>query len=201
MSVRHDRCGEPWQVTPDQDRMVPVNSLRKAVSAALVAMTLTLQPVSSMAGDDQSRRARHEDRRDYDRYDARDHDRYDNRYDDRYDSRDDNRRYRADWRYYDERRFEPGQSRYDAARYYVRNDRRYGAQRLYRNDRIYRGYDDRYYCRRDDGTTGLIVGGIAGGVLGQIIAPGGYKTLGAIIGAGTGALIGRQVDRGDVVCR
>ena len=42
---------------------------------------------------------------------------------------------------------------------------------------------------------------MGGGVLGQLIAPGGYKTLGAILGAGAGALIGRQIDRGDVVCR
>ena len=84
---------------------------------------------------------------------------------------------------------------------YRRDDRRYRARRLNRNDYIYRGSDNRYYCRRDDGTTGLIVGGIAGGVLGQIIAPGGAKTLGAIIGAGAGALIGRAIDDGDVVCR
>ena len=41
---------------------------------------------------------------------------------------------------------------------------------------------------------------MAGGVLGHILAPGGSKTLGTIIGAGAGALIGRQVDRGDIVC-
>ena len=70
-----------------------------------------------------------------------------------------------------------------------------------RYDRIYRGYDNRYYCRRDDGTTGLIVGGILGGVLGNIIAPGDSKVLGTIIGAGGGALLGREIDSGDVVCR
>ena len=70
-----------------------------------------------------------------------------------------------------------------------------------RNDRIYRGSDNRYYCKRDDGTTGLIVGGMAGGVLGNIIAPGGWKTVGTIIGAGSGALIGRAIDDGDMVCR
>lgn len=74
------------------------------------------------------------------------------------------------------------------------------SRRLGRYDRIYRGSDNRYYCRRDDGTTGLIIGGISGGVLGHIIAPGGSKTLGAIIGAGAGALIGRAIDGGDVVC-
>jgi uncharacterized protein YcfJ len=72
---------------------------------------------------------------------------------------------------------------------------------LGRNDRIYRGSDDRYYCRRDDGTTGLIIGGVAGGVLGNIIAPGSSKTIGTLIGAGAGALIGRAIDDRDVVCR
>jgi hypothetical protein len=114
-------------------------------------------------------------------------------------NRDAGRPYDRSWRSYDYNRFEPGQGRYDAARYY-RHDNRYKTKRLGRNDRIYRGYDNRYYCRRDDGTTGLIVGGMAGGVLGHIIAPGGSKTLGTIIGAGAGALIGRQVDRGDIVC-
>jgi hypothetical protein len=105
-----------------------------------------------------------------------------------------------DWRRYDYNRFEPGQSRYDAARYYRRDNRRYKPRRLGRNDRIYRGSDNRYYCRRDDGTTGLIVGGVAGGVLGHIIAPRDSKTLGTLIGAGAGALLGRHVDRGDIVC-
>ena len=90
---------------------------------------------------------------------------------------------------------------WDAARHYRHDDRRYHPRRLGRNDRIYRGSDNRYYCKRDDGTTGLIVGGIGGGVLGNIIAPGGSKTLGTIIGAGAGALIGRAIDDGDVVCR
>ena len=42
---------------------------------------------------------------------------------------------------------------------------------------------------------------MAGGVLGNIIAPGSWKTVGTILGAGSGALIGRKVDRGDVTCR
>lgn len=90
---------------------------------------------------------------------------------------------------------------WDAARYYRRDDNRYRPRRLGRNDRIYRGSDNRYYCQRDDGTTGLIIGGMAGGVLGHIIAPGGSKTVGAILGAGAGALIGKAIDRGDIVCR
>lgn len=90
---------------------------------------------------------------------------------------------------------------WDAARYYRHDDRKYKPRRLGRNDRIYRGYDNRYYCKRDDGTTGLIVGGMAGGVLGHVIAPGGSKTLGTILGAGAGALLGREIDKGDIVCR
>ena len=88
---------------------------------------------------------------------------------------------------------------WDASKHY-RRDGRYRPRRLGRDDRIYRGSDNRYYCKRDDGTTGLIVGGITGGVLGNVIAPGGYKTLGTIVGAGAGALIGRAIDDGDIVC-
>lgn len=90
---------------------------------------------------------------------------------------------------------------WDAARYYEQDNRRYQPRRLGRNDRIYRGSDNRYYCRRDDGTSGLVIGGIAGGVLGNIIAPGGWKTVGTIIGAGAGAAIGKAADQGDIVCR
>jgi hypothetical protein len=93
------------------------------------------------------------------------------------------------------------QQYWDAARYYRNDNNRYNAYRMTRNDRIYRGSDNRYYCKRDDGTTGLIIGGVSGAVLGNIIAPGGWKTLGTIIGGGAGAVLGRQVDRGDVVCR
>lgn len=68
------------------------------------------------------------------------------------------------------------------------------------NDTIYRDNDGRYYCKRDDGTTGTIVGAIAGGVLGNIIAPGGSKTLGTILGGAGGALAGRAIDKSDVHC-
>ena len=89
---------------------------------------------------------------------------------------------------------------WDASRYY-RQGSQYRNRRLSRNDWIYRGSDNRYYCRRDDGTTGLIVGGVAGAVLGNVIAPGGAKVLGTIIGGGAGALIGKAIDDGDIQCR
>lgn len=88
---------------------------------------------------------------------------------------------------------------WDAPRYY--RDGSYEERRLGRDDRVYVGRDGRYYCRRGDGTAGLIVGGIAGGVLGSIIAPGGSKTLGTVLGAAGGAAIGASVDKGEVRCR
>jgi len=94
---------------------------------------------------------------------------------------------------YDYNRPDPRYNAYYADRYY-RNDSRYNERVLSANDRVYRGEDGRYYCRRDDGTTGLIVGGIAGGVLGNLIAPGGSKTLGTILGAAGGAAAGAAID-------
>lgn len=107
---------------------------------------------------------------------------------------------REDYRRYDYNRVDPRYGRYDADRYY-RDGRSYKPRRLSANDRIYRGRDGRYYCRRDDGTTGLIIGGLAGGLLGNTIAPGGSKTLGTILGGGAGALLGRSIDRDGVSCR
>ncbi len=101
---------------------------------------------------------------------------------------------------YDYNRPDPSYGGYDAGRYYVDNPR-YRERRLSQNDRVYRGNDGRYYCRRNDGTTGLIVGGLAGGVLGNIIAPGGSQTLGTILGAAGGAVAGRAIDRSDARCR
>ncbi len=70
------------------------------------------------------------------------------------------------------------------------------------DERIYRGNDGRYYCRRSDGTTGLVVGAVAGGVLGNVIAPGGSKVLGTVLGGLVGGVAGRQIDRSRTVrCR
>ena len=109
----------------------------------------------------------------------------------------------AEWhtyRNYDYNHPDPRYNGYYADRYY-RESPQYRERRLSPNERIYRGQDGRYYCRRSDGTTGLIVGGIAGGVLGNVIAPGGSEALGTVLGAIAGALVGRQVDRNDVRCR
>ena len=85
---------------------------------------------------------------------------------------------------------------WDPSRHY--HSGRYRERRMGRDDRIYRGGDGRYYCRRSDGTTGLVIGAIAGGILGNAI---GGNTLGTLLGAGGGALLGQSVDRGNVRCR
>lgn len=79
--------------------------------------------------------------------------------------------------------------------------RYYEPRRLSRRDRVWRGRDGRYHCRRDNGTTGLVVGAAVGGLAGHEIAGRGDKTLGTIIGAVGGGLLGRAIDRGDLKCR
>lgn len=74
-------------------------------------------------------------------------------------------------------------------------------RRIGRDDRIWRGDDGRYYCERDNGTTGLIIGGAVGALLGREIDGGRERTVGTIIGAAGGALLGRAIDRGELRCR
>jgi hypothetical protein len=123
--------------------------------------------------------------RERDRYfAARDRERDYGRYDDR--------------RGYDEDRYATD---YDAARDY-REDARYQERRLSAEDEVYRGSDGRYYCKRGDGTTGLVIGGAAGGLLGNVIDGGRHRTAGTLIGGALGALTGRAIDQNsDVRCR
>lgn len=101
---------------------------------------------------------------------------------------------------YDYNRVDQRYGDYAADRYY-RDGRYYQERRLSPEDRVYRGSNDRYYCRRADGTTGLIFGLIGGGLLGDQIAPKGSRTLGAILGGASGALIGNAIGQGGVRCR
>lgn len=83
-----------------------------------------------------------------------------------------------------------------AASYYgydqrYRSDRRYN-NRNYRNDRRY--YNNQ---RCKDGDGGTVIGAVAGGLLGHQVAGRGDRTLGAVLGAGVGALAGRAIDRSD----
>jgi hypothetical protein len=84
--------------------------------------------------------------------------------------------------------------------YYMGYDRQYG-QPVRANTRVWRGNDGRYYCKRDNGTTGLLVGAGVGALLGHEVAgSGGDRTLGAILGGAAGALLGRSIDRSSTRC-
>ncbi|MBT0669924.1 glycine zipper 2TM domain-containing protein [Novosphingobium profundi] len=103
----------------------------------------------------------------------------------------------------------PGEetSAYGRDRYrYSREDRRrgYGRDRYRGYDRptrVWRGNNGRYYCRKQDGTTGLLIGGAAGALLGREIDGGRDRTVGTLLGAVGGALLGREIDRSDSRCR
>jgi len=100
---------------------------------------------------------------------------------------------------YDDDRVEAG---YDPARYY-RDGPNYQERVLTPDDRVYRGQDGRYYCKRNDGTTGLVIGAAAGGIFGNVIAGGHSRTVGTLLGAALGGLAGKSIDQNnsDVKCR
>ena len=87
--------------------------------------------------------------------------------------------------------------------YKKRKDRRYYArdERIISNTRIWRDNNGRYRCKKDNGTTGLLIGGAVGGLAGHEIAGGGDKLLGTVLGAAGGALLGREIDRDKYRCR
>ena len=96
---------------------------------------------------------------------------------------------------------DPYTTDYDASRYY-RDDPRYPERRLTSNDEVYRGSDGRYYCKRNDGTTGLVIGGVGGAVIGNVIDGGHNRVAGTLIGGALGALVGKAIDQNsDVRCR
>ncbi|WEK47355.1 MAG: glycine zipper 2TM domain-containing protein [Candidatus Andeanibacterium colombiense] len=74
-------------------------------------------------------------------------------------------------------------------------------RRLHRGDNMWRGKDGRYYCKRDNGTTGLIIGAAGGALVGRAVDTHGERTTGTLLGAAVGALLGRDIDRGNARCR
>ena len=90
---------------------------------------------------------------------------------------------------------------WEPSRYY-RDDPNYEERRLSAQDEVYRGEDGRYYCRRSDGTTGLVIGAGVGALTGRAIDGGRNRATGTIVGGVLGALIGREVERSqDLRCR
>ncbi len=62
--------------------------------------------------------------------------------------------------------------------------------------REYRGDRDYVRCKKNNGTTGTIVGGVGGALLGRTIDTRGDRTIGTLGGAAAGALAGRAIDKG-----
>lgn len=160
-------------------------SLFALAGAALVAALPAAAQTSTeqRAWDQAQRRYDYETRiyerarSDYDAAQQRDRDRYQN--DPRYSGNYNDSQYATN---------------YDAARDY--RDAPGGAEQpLGPNDKVYRGSDGRYYCKRSDGTTGLLIGGAAGGILGNVIDGGRNRVAGTLIGGALGAILGKKVDQ------
>ncbi len=66
---------------------------------------------------------------------------------------------------------------------------------------VWKDSQGRYRCKRPDGTTGLIVGGAAGALVGRAVDTKGERATGTILGAAAGALLGRSVERSRTRCR
>jgi hypothetical protein len=81
-----------------------------------------------------------------------------------------------------------------------RNGNRVSEQTAY-NGQTWVGDDGRTYCRKKDGTTGTIVGAVAGALLGNVIDGGRNRAAGTIVGGGAGALAGRSIERNSTDCR
>lgn len=134
---------------------------------------------------------RHNERMDH-RMDRRE-DRRDDRMDRREDRRDDRfDRHHRDWR---------GPHGRGPVIAYDTYGRYRDPRPLTRADRIWRGRDGRYYCRRSNGSEGLIIGGAVGALLGRSVVSHQDRTIGTILGATGGALLGRSIDRGELRCR
>ena len=84
---------------------------------------------------------------------------------------------------------------YDSRGYYLT------PKKITRDSYMWRGDDGKYYCKRENGTTGLVIGAGVGALAGHELAGRGDKTLGVLLGAAAGGLLGRTIDRGDLKCR
>lgn len=96
-------------------------------------------------------------------------------------------------RYAYEQAYQDGYNSDGYAQRGYRDDRRYSRNaRQYRDDR---GYYRNRNQRCNSGTTGTIVGAIAGGLLGRSIDGGRNRATGTIVGGAAGALAGRSIGR------
>jgi hypothetical protein len=168
--------------TPERCRIGKVIVMKKTL-LAIAAASLAIPAAPAVAHQGPPPWAPAHGYRDNDRHDR--YDRYD-RYEVRYD-RDD----RRDRRYRDQR----------THRVYDDHGRYNEPRRVRRGDRVWQGRDGRYYCERDNGTTGLIIGAAGGALVGRAIDTRGDRTVGTVLGAALGAVLGREIDRGEARCR
>lgn len=56
-------------------------------------------------------------------------------------------------------------------------------------------------CPKPSGTTGAILGAVAGGILGNVIDGGRHRAIGTLAGAGGGALLGKSIEQKSAKCR
>ena len=73
--------------------------------------------------------------------------------------------------------------------------RRYYDRNGYYVGPTWRDSRGRYRCRRSNGTTGLIIGAGAGALIGRELDGGRNRTTGTVVGAVAGALVGREIQR------
>lgn len=171
-------------------------------AVALSALTATTAPATAQTVEEQARFAQAQARFQselarfqdaFDRYRAaQDRDRRNGYYDDR----------AAPPAYQDQGYYERDENGYDPSRYY-RAEPNAPERVLAPEDRVYAGTDGRYYCKRNDGTTGLIIGGAAGGILGNVIDGGHSRIVGTLLGGAAGALAGKSIDQNNqqVICK
>lgn len=178
--------------------MTRLSLLIPAAAAGLIAFAL---PASAQSAQDTARFTAAQDRLDREiQLFRQESDRYraavanNNRqpaYDPRYDDPRNGGQYRQAPNPYDDSRDERG---YDPSQEY-RSGSNYQPRVLGNDERVYAGNDGRYYCKRSDGTTGLILGAAGGGVLGNVIAGGRSRTVGTLIGGALGAVAGRAIQQ------
>jgi hypothetical protein len=91
--------------------------------------------------------------------------------------------------------FQRGRARYD------RNGRYIEPRQIRDGDRVWQDDQGRYRCRRENGTTGLIIGAAGGALAGRAIDSRGDRTVGTLLGAAAGAVLGREIQRSGGRCR
>lgn len=173
------------------------------IITGLAALAAALVVASPAAAQSSARYATSSAQDEDARFDAAQR-RFDNEYEQFQAALDRYRRARTTRSSYDDRRPDVGYAdddNYEPSRYYRSGN--YQERVLSQEDRVYRGDDGRYYCKRSDGTTGLIVGAAAGGLFGNIIAGRRSSTVGTLLGAIAGGAAGASIDRNQqqVRCR